>query len=366
MSEIICKGCGGIMDTTGIPPFTVCECSACQTEVAIPFELDYLMLEKYVDRISALDVYEGFDTSITTISRIVVLDNDVPQAKEFLEIAKEEGELLSTLKHPNICPLMARDLILGNYCAVQPLLDGYLLSDYNPETQGLLDVEKVLDVLHAAALGLAVAHHKDITHHNVCPKNISIDARGNVRVVDYFLSRFVYQADQITAKGNDVIKYDPSVDPYFISPEKAESGIEDKRGDVFSFGVTMYYMLTGQYPFVGSNVLETVYSRVRKIKKRDEVFNAAATSVITPDTVAYTPPKNPKKLREDIPKEIADLVMDCLSYLPVKRPTLSEIITIFNLYKAEMAKQETVVAAQIEMVTTKTRAIPKMGKLGKK
>jgi len=354
------------MDTTGIAPFTVCECSACQTEVIIPFKLDYLLLEKYVDRISVLDIYEGFDTSTSHLSRIAVLDNGIHQAKEFLDIAKEEGEKLISLKHPNICPLMAQDVILGNFCAVYPLLDGYLLSDYDPETQGFLDVEKVIDVLHAAALGLAVAHHKEITHHNVCPKNISIDARGNVRMLDFFQSRFVYQADQMTGKDHDVIKCDSSVDPYFISPEKAESGIEDKRGDVFSFGVTMYFMLTGQYPFVGSNLLETVYSRVRKKKRKDEIFNAQETSIITPDTVAYTPPKNPKTLREEISKAIADLTMDCLSYLPVKRPTFSEIITIFNLYKAEMEKQETVVAAQIEMVTTKTRAIPKMGKLGKK
>ena len=363
MSEVVCKGCGALMDTTGIAPFTVCECSACETEVVIPFPMDYLLLERHIGRVSALDIYQGYDMSSDAPAKIIVLDNEVPEKDAFLEVAKEEAITLSTLKHPNICPLTEHELINDSFCTAYPLLDGYLLSDYNPEEQGLLGVESVLDVLHAAALGLAVAHHKDIEHHNVCPANISIDSRGHVRIVDFFSSRFVYRVDQLTGKDNEAIKCDESVSPYFISPEKAESGIEDKRGDAFSFGVTMYYMLTGQYPFVGASVLETVYSRVRKKAGGETVYNVSA---LTPDSVEYVPPVNPKELRGNIPDAIAELVMDCLAYLPVRRPTFSEIITIFNLHKAELAKKETVVAAQIEMVTTKTRAIPKMGRLGKK
>jgi len=126
-------------------------------------------------------------------------------------------------------------------------------------------------------------------------------------------------------------------------------------------------MLTGQYPFAGKNELETVYSRVkRKEKKNEDVFNASTTRFITPETVEYVPPKHPKEIRPDIPEEVDALIMDMLSYLPVKRPKFTEILAIFNLLKAEKSKQETVVAAQKTMVTTTTRAIPKMGNLGKK
>jgi serine/threonine-protein kinase len=250
---------------------------------------------------------------------------------------------------------------------VQPLIDGYSLSDYNPEEQGLLDVDSVLDVIQAAALGMAIAHNKDFVHHNLSPENIRIDARGNVRVTDFYLSRMIYSVDQKLNKKADTIKCDPAVSPYFISPEKAESGVEDKRGDVFSFGVTMYYMLTGQYPFAGTNAVETVYSRVKKKhKKEEEVFNEAATRFITPETVDYVPPKHPSVIRPEIPAETDALIMDMLSYLPVKRPKFTEILAIFNLLRAEKNKKETVVAAQQKMVTTTTRAIPKMGNLSKK
>lgn len=356
-----------MMDTTGIDPFTVCECSDCGTEVTIPFDLDYLQLENLIDRQSIIDIYTGFDQSSNAAATIMLLDNDAPQADALLNIAEEEALGLSTLKHPNICPVLNYDTIKGNFCVTTPLMDGYSLDDYSPEDQGLLDISSVLEVIQAAALALAVSHHKEFVHHNVCPKNIHIDARGNVRVKNFYVSRFVYRADQMLSKEDAAIKSDPSVSPYFISPEKAESGIEDKRGDVFSFGVVMYYMLTGQYPFSGQSEIETVYARVQKKKKNDtEIFSSEASRLITPDTVAYVPPKPPIELRPETPEDISQLIMDMLSYLPVKRPKFSEILSIFNLMRAEKEKQESVVSAQKVMVTTKTRAIPKMTPLNGK
>jgi serine/threonine-protein kinase len=367
MFEAICKGCGAVMDTTGIAPFTLCECSECGMDIIIPFQLDYLLLEKFIGKKSFIEIYEGFDKSSNLNSTIMVLDNEAENYESLLKIAKEEANDLSTLKHPNTLPILLFDEILGNYCVATPLMDGYTLSDYAPKEQGLLNLEQILDVMQAAALGLAVAHKKEFPHHNVSPENIGIDGRGNVRVKNFFLSRFIYRSDQISNKVNEVIKCDSSVSPYFISPEKAESGIEDKRGDVFSFGVTMYFMLTGQYPFAGKTEMETVYSRINHKKKQEtDIFNAQATRIITPETIEYAPPKNPQSLRPQIPEEIASLVLDMLSYLPVKRPTFAEILAIFNLWKAKKYKETTVLSAQKVMVTTKTRAIPKMGNLGRK
>ena len=356
------------MDTTGIEPFTICECSDCGTEVVIPFQLDYLLLEKPIGRKSCLDIYEGFNKSSNAPAIIMVLDNEIPDYEAFLGMAKKEAnELSSVLKSPHIAPVLSSNEILGNFCVISPLIDGYTLSDYAPEEHGLLDVKAVVDIMQAAALGMAVAHNKGFVHHNIEPKNIQIDARGNVRITNFFISRFIYNADQKNNKAAQEIKCDPYISPYFISPEKAESGVEDQRGDVFSFGVTMYYMLTGKYPFAGTNDIETVYSRVRrKPKKNEDIFNAGGARLLTSDTVDYVPPKRAKELRPEIPNAIDSLLRDMLSYLPVKRPKFSEILTAFSLMMAEQYKQDTVVAAQKTMVTTKTRAIPKMGNLGKR
>ncbi|MFA6294474.1 MAG: protein kinase, partial [Victivallales bacterium] len=298
MIKLVCRGCGSIIDAVGIEPFTLCSCSGCGTELTIPFEMGHLTLEKPLYEKSLFAAYEGFDRALNTSSTIFVLHKDNPEFSKFHKIVKDEAAALTMLKHPNICPVLNYGEIDGNFFVTEPKMDGYGLSEYSPETQGLLDVEKVIDVLLAAALGLAVAHHKEFVHHDLCPENIHVDARGNVRTKNFFISRFTYQYLQDT----DVIA--SSVSPYFISPEKVESHVEDKRGDVFSFGVIFYYMLTGKYPFSGKNEVETLYSRVKKRKPlQPQMFTAEKPLVLAPETVDYQPPSPPSYFRSDIPVE---------------------------------------------------------------
>ena len=362
MSKLVCRGCGSIIDAMDIEPFTLCSCSGCGTELVIPFEMDYLVLERPLYEKSLFAVYEGFDKALNVSSMIFILHKDNPEFQHFHKIARQEAAFLSTLKHPNICPIMNFGEIDGNFFVTEPKMDGYALSDYSPETQGLLDVDKVIDVLHAAALGLAVAHHKEFIHHDLCPENIHVDARGNVRTKNFFISRFTYEYLQ------DKEDIASSVSPYFISPEKVESCVEDKRGDVFSFGVLFYYMLTGKYPFSGKNEVETVYSRVKKRKPPEpQVFSTEKPLVLAPATVDYLPPAPPLYFREDVPGEISDIVLDMLSYHPLQRPRFSEILNRINLYKAWEDREKVFHSAQKEMVretaTTKTRAIPNMKNL---
>ena len=159
-----------------------------------------------------------------------------------------------------------------------------------------------------------------------------------------------------------------SVSPYFISPEKVESHVEDKRGDVFSFGVIFYYMLTGKYPFSGKNEVETVYSRVKKRKApQPQVFSTEKPLVLAPKTVDYLPPAPPVYFRSDIPLEISNIVLEMLSYHPVQRPRFAEILSRINLYKAREDREKVFHSAQKEMaretMSTKTKAIPIMKNL---
>jgi serine/threonine-protein kinase len=362
MNDLQCKGCGGVVDAAGIEPFTLCECSDCGTEIIIPKEFGYLQLEKPLGTESYISAYEGFDKGQNMESIIFILEKDCPDYQTFFAFAREDAIALSTLKHPNVCPILNHGEIDGRYFVTYPKLDGFPLSDYSPDVQGFLDVDKLVDVFQAVALGMAVAHHKEFAHHDISPKNIQMDARGNVRVKNFFKSRFIYNLLQ----NKDELS--SSVSPYFISPEKAESRIEDKRGDVFSYGVLFYFMLTGKYPFSGSTEVETVYSRVkRKSPRREEIFSAAARRLQTAETVEYAPPEHPAKLRQDIPDEIDSLIMEMLSYHPVQRPKFTEILASVNLCKAKEEKETIVKSAQKEMVredtSTRTRAIPIMKNL---
>lgn len=362
MSELVCKGCGGVIDATGIEPFTLCECSECGTEITIPKEFGYLLLEKHIETVHHLSAYEGFDKGQNMESVIFILGKDCPDYDLFYQKAKEDATALATLKHPNVSPILNHGDIDGQYFVTYPRLDGYPLSDYNPETQGFLDINKVIDVMQATALGLAVAHHKEFAHHNIWPGNIHIDARGNIRVKNFFRARYIYD---LLHNKEELMS---SVSPYFISPEKAESRSEDKRGDVFSYGVLFYFMLTGKYPFSGRTEVETVYSRIKKKSASEsDVFSESGRRLLTPETVEYIPPAIPSKIRPDIPEDLDTIVMEMLSYHPVHRPKFTEILSTINLFKAKEEKEKIVGSAQKEMVredtSTKTRAIPLMKNL---
>jgi serine/threonine protein kinase len=346
----------------GIEPFTPCTCSACGADLVVPLEMGGLLLEKPLYGKSLFSIYEGFDTERELRSIIFILSKDNLEFNRLCKIAAEEASSLSVLHHPNICPITNFGEIDGNFFVTEPLMDGYGLSDYLSETQGPLDVDKVIDILQAVVFGLAVAHHKEFVHHDICPQNIHIDARGNVRTKNFFISRFTY--DYLENKEELAC----SVPPYFISPEKAEKRVEDKCGDVFSFGVLFYYMLTGKYPFSGKNDMETVYSRVKKKKlQQNQVFSSEKSLVLTPGTVDYIAPLAPAKLREEVPEQISDAVLDMLSYRPAQRPRFTEILNTMNLYMAREDREKVFHSAQLKMVresiNTKTKVIPVMKKL---
>jgi serine/threonine protein kinase len=357
MAGLVCKGCGGAVDATGIDPFTVCECSECGAELVIPLQMDYISLERPVGEKAFFEIYDGFDGAHNLNAIIYLLTANLENVQECAKFAKEQAVELSTLKHPNICPLINFGEVEGRFFVTTPKLDGYPMSTYQPQTQGLLDIGSVVDVMQAAALGLGVAHHKEFVHHNVCAETVHIDARGNVRTKDWFISRWAYELESKNEMKS-------SVSPFFISPEKAESGVEDKRGDVFSLGVLFYFLLTGSYPFVGASEVETVYSRVKKKKKdQAEIFSSEKPLMATPETVEYVPPQAPIEVRPDIPEPISAMVMDMLSYLPVHRPKISEVLNSINLHKAKEYQEKAVFSAQKKMVETKTRAIPMMKNL---
>jgi serine/threonine protein kinase len=148
--------------------------------------------------------------------------------------------------------------------------------------------------------------------------------------------------------------------PYFISPEMAEHGQEDKSGDLFSFGALFYYMLTGKFPFDGRNDIETVYSRIIKTKsKKDEIFlESSRSNFVTPDSVEYSEPVRPIEIRPEIPESISHMIMRLLSYHPKSRSTAPQILDVINHYQAQEDKEHGITAAQKKMVLTKTITVP--------
>ena len=114
------------------------------------------------------------------------------------------------------------------------------------------------------AQGIAAAHEQHIIHRDIKPQNIIISRDGNVKVADFGIARAVSsQTMNATAVGS----------VHYISPEQARGGYCDERSDIYSFGITMYEMVTGRVPFEGDNTvavalahLETPYYTAFPVK----------------------------------------------------------------------------------------------------
>ena len=337
-------------------PFVPAYCKCGQPQIQ-PFKQGGIQFHKLIASSPLFLLFYGLYEEKNLYVNITVLRKDVDDYDWCLKLAREQAETITKLRHLNICPIFDYKEIDGYFCVTNPALDGAPLSSYLPEKQGLIEITKLIDLLQATALGLGVAHYKKIDHHNIWPASIHVDARGIVRIKDFFISRYVYFYDQKRIKRTNHIY--TSVSPYYISPEKVESGAEDTRGDVFSFGVMFYYFITGKYPYQGKHEIETIYKRAKLKNKAKKAQLSLTYSIPHDDLPDFIPPATPKHVRDEIPSGISELIMQMISYYPNDRPTFSEIINTFNLLRAKKDVLN-IRKAQEEIIDTDTKGIPKM------
>lgn len=357
MSE--CGTCGNNLDSTETP-FGVLECPACGASNFTPCEVGKLRFDSFLASSPVFDLYSGYDSASRFYVEITILRSDSPEYDWCRKTFIEETENIMRLRHMNTCPILGSGEIEGNPYITEPALDGTSLDALTPDKHPLIAIDKILTILQSASVGLAVAHGQKLAHHDISPENIHIDGRGTVRVKGFFISRFAYLFDQLMiSSGGDQCT---DISPFLISPEKAESGTEDYRGDVFSMGVLFYYFLTGNYPFHGESENDTIYSRIKSEDKRRDL--AAASHISGGDVPDYLPPPPPNSLVSSIPSDLSDMILKTLAYYPNVRLSISEVIDRLNFMRAK-AESFNVRKRNEDALNSETTAIPKMSSLGK-
>jgi eukaryotic-like serine/threonine-protein kinase len=136
-----------------------------------------------------------------------------------------------------------------------------------------MPVDQVIDIVAQVATGLAYAHEHDIVHRDVKPSNIMVVRDGHVKITDFGIARMA-SASVRTQTGMVLGS------PKYMSPEQVMGKLTDQRSDIFSLGVMLYEMLTGQAPFTGENVNAIMYQTLNAVPPPPSTLSPAVPEML--------------------------------------------------------------------------------------
>ncbi|MCA9751156.1 MAG: serine/threonine protein kinase, partial [Gemmatimonadetes bacterium] len=213
------------------------------------------------------EVYRAHDTKLGRDVALKVLPPELAATPERRARFEREARAVAALRHPGIVTIHSIEEADGVRFLTMELVDGEPLS--SRVRTGGLDAESLLRLAIPLTEAVGAAHAKGITHRDLKPANVVIDSSGRVMVLDFGIAKLSasddsgedaetrLQTDGITQSGGIVGTV------HYMSPEQAEGKPVDPRSDVFSLGIVLYELATGERPYRGSTPISVLSSILR-------------------------------------------------------------------------------------------------------
>ncbi len=202
------------------------------------------------------EVYLARDQKLNRRVALKVLPANLSAETEANQRLLREAQAAATLDHPHICAIYEIAEADGYSFIVMQYVEGETLAEKLGKEK--LSVQKSLDLAIQIADALAEAHAHHIIHRDIKPANIIVSGKGQAKVLDFGLAKFVRvesedEKAQLLSKPGAIMGTVP-----YMSPEQVRGANLDARSDIFSFGAMLYEMLSGQQPFAQKNNAETI------------------------------------------------------------------------------------------------------------
>lgn len=222
-------------------------------------------------------VYKAKDNLLNRIVTIKVLRDEYADDEEFVRRFRQEAQAVASLSHPNIVNIHDVGYCEGSHYLVMEYVEGQNLKEII-KLKAPFSIEEAIEITKQICDGLEHAHDNKIIHRDIKPHNILITKGGKVKVADFGLARAVTTATVTHTK--TVLG---SV--HYFSPEQAKGEITDEKSDIYSLGVVLYEMLTGQVPFGGgespiSVALKHIKSEPESLRKLNPVVPLGLEAVV--------------------------------------------------------------------------------------
>jgi serine/threonine protein kinase len=267
------------------------------------------------------NVYRALDRKVEEEVALKFINPEVAADQKMIERFRNELKYARKIIHKNVCRMYDLSEEGGVPYITMEYIAGEDLHRFIRRS-GKLTVEKTIEIAEQVCEGLGEAHKLGAVHRDLKPQNIMIDKQGNARIMDFGIARFP-QAQTITEMGKVVGT------PKYMSPEQVEGRDIDLRSDLYSLGIILFEMVTGQAPFEGETPLSVVLKQLK----------------------AKAP--NPRSLNADIPENFSRVILKCLEKEKERRYQSADDLL------AELRKVQQEISSKAKHATRRIAGVPR-------
>lgn len=259
------------------------------------------------------NVYLAYDTILDRNVAVKVLRGDLSNDEKFVRRFQREALAASSLTHPNIVEVYDVGEDNGEYYIVMEYIEGKHLKNLLKK-RGKLTLSEAVDIMLQITDGMAAAHDSYIIHRDIKPQNIMILENGLVKITDFGIA-MAMNATQLT-QTNSIMG---SV--HYLPPEQASGQGSTLQSDIYSMGIVMYELLTGELPFKGDNAVEIALKHLKEpIPDIREKLPNVPNSIY--NIIKKATAKNPKNRYNDA-REMHEDLLTCLDDTRANEPIIA-------------------------------------------